>query len=325
VVAFTLVSRDAKDGVAAVPGALDELAGEGVIAVIGPADKDAARAAGERAAALGLPVISLDVGDEDPTASPLVFRVVVPVEQRARALARAAFQQGARDFAVLAPSMTYGARATAAFADEVQKLGGKVIVTVNYSKDATSFVDPVKKIAGVPFDALFVPDTAARLELVAPQLAVANLTVQPLGARKPKRGRGIALLSTAEALTPAFLRGSARYADGALLAPGFYADDAHPRVGPYVKRFRAAFGSDPTYLDAYAFDAALAVATVVTGGAATRAQVAEGLARATVLGVTGDVRFDAGHGRADTGFVYQVVSEAAGPAIRVLGVRVPVK
>jgi ABC-type branched-subunit amino acid transport system substrate-binding protein len=113
------------------------------------------------------------------------------------------------------------------------------------------------------------------------------------------------LLSTAEALAPAFLRGSGRYTVGALFAPGFYPDDQHPRIGPFVQRFRAAYGTDPTYLDAYGFDAGLCVRAAVGAGAQSRAGVAAWLARNVVPGLTGDIRFDE--------------NGAGGQAIRALG------
>jgi ABC-type branched-subunit amino acid transport system substrate-binding protein len=307
--------RDAGESPEQAAHAVDELAQAGAVAFVGPADKDAARAAAERAEAAGLPMISLDVAEvANADASPHVFRLVVPVEARARALARAAVAAGARDFAVLSPDIGYGTRALAAFRDEVDKLGGKVVVTATYAKNATTFIDPVQKIAAVDFDALFIPDTAARLELIAPQLAVANLNAAPPGAKKPRkqRGKSFLLLSTAEALAPSFLSGSARYAAGALLAPGFYPDDTDPRIGAFVRRFRAAFGADPTYLDAYGHDAALCVITALAGGAVGRAGVTEWLGRGTVPGVTGDIRFDTTHQRADDGVLFQVVSDGSG-------------
>ena len=152
---------------------------------------------------------------------------------------------------------------------------------------------------------------------MAPQLAVANLVVQPAGAGKPARGRAILLLATAEALTPKFLRGSGRYSTGALLAPGFYPDDADPRIGPFVARFRAAYGGeDPTYLDAYAWDAALVVRAAVEGGAKDRVAVAAAIAVGVVTGVTGEVRFDSAGARADAGVLFTVVGGTAIRAVR---------
>src|SRR5262249_49543095 len=61
------------------------LAAGGVVGLVGPADKDAADEAARRAEALGVPLVALDVGDVPLAGSPHVFRIVVPVEARARA------------------------------------------------------------------------------------------------------------------------------------------------------------------------------------------------------------------------------------------------
>jgi hypothetical protein len=196
-----------------------------------------------------------------------------------------------------------------------------VIADERYPKDATSFSEPVGRVARRDFGALFIPDTAARLELVAPQLAVADLVVQPPGERKPKRGRPIWLLSTAEALGPRFLRGTGRYTRGALLAPGFYPDENDARIGAYVARFRLAHNDEPTYLDAYAHDAALLVRDAVERGARDRGQVAASLGAlrqgAALPGLTGDVWFDPQtHARGDGGLLYTVAPD--GSAVRVM-------
>lgn len=304
---FVVTVRDAGEASERAGAGVDELAAEGVIAVVGPLDREAAEAAFVRAEAIGMPLVSLDVPQAPATAgAPHVFRVVVSLEARAQSLARHAYGVGARRFAVLAPEIPYGRRAAQAFQDEVRRLGGEVVTEVTYGKDAKAFVEPVKKLAAADFDALFVPDTAARLELIAPQLAVADLKVQAFLDAKPKRGRGVLLLATAEAITPRFLAGTGRYAVGAILAPGFYADASDAILAPYIARFRAAYGEDPTYLDAYAYDAALLIRAVVESGATDRNMVAARLASTTVHGLTGTIRFDPHRQRADAGLLYIV-------------------
>jgi ABC-type branched-subunit amino acid transport system substrate-binding protein len=310
---FEITARDAGDDAAAQR--VDELAVEGAIAIIGPTGAKDAAEASRRATDLGVPIVMLDLS-EDATESPYVFRIIVSADERARALAQAAYARGARKFAMLVPTMPYGAKAAAAFRQEVEKLGGAIVVEVPYDRTATSFVKEVKKLGKQSFDALFVPDQAAKLELIAPQLAVDNLIVQPPGAKKPRRGKAIQLLSTAEGLSPRFLKGSGRYAHGALFAPGFYADEADARIGPFVARYRAAYGDSPSALEAYAYDAALLVRAAIEKGARSRDEVAASLAGFTRplagVGLTGDIAFDATRGRADRGLLYTVEPDGEG-------------
>ncbi|MBI4510543.1 MAG: penicillin-binding protein activator [Deltaproteobacteria bacterium] len=309
---LVVVARDAAPGNGLV-AAVDALDAERPIAVIGPIDKDTCEEAARRAEALALPLVTLDFADSSWVAgSPHVFVIALSVEARAKALAKHAFERGARTFAILTPEIAYGTRASKAFRDEVSRLGGHVVAHVTYAKDATHFVQPVNALAGKAFDALLVPDTADRLELIAPQLAASGFSIQPAATSKAKKGHGILLLATAEALAPKFLRGSGRYTTHAVLAPGFYPDETDPRIGPFVQGYRAAHGEDPTYLAAFAFDAALVVRSAVEKGARDRDSVAAAMAAGTVRGVTGDVRFDAHRQRADLGVLYVVEPDGAG-------------
>jgi branched-chain amino acid transport system substrate-binding protein len=127
------------------------------------------------------------------------------------------------------------------------------------------------------------------------------------------------LLTTAEAITGRFLKGSGRYTNGAILAPGFYPDDSDERTGTYVARFRNVFGEDPTYLDAYAYDAAMLLRQAVERGGEGRDTVAAWLGAVRgVPGLTGDIAFD-GHGnRADRGVLYTVTDKGDGFVVTVL-------
>ena len=320
---YSIETRDVGAPSIAADELVDQLAARAVIAIVGPVDRRSSEDAARRATELGVPLVTLDLAPDANLASPMVFAVALPVEQRARALARHALAQGARRFAILAPDITYGRTATSAFADEIAAGGGQIVGTQTYERKTTSFVAPVSELAKQRFDALFVADTGARLELIAPQLAVYDLIVYPAGTPPPRykrddRNRKVAvkpilLLSTAEGLDPGFLESAGRYAEGAIFAPGFYPDDASEHIGPYVERFREAHQRPPGYLDAYAHDAALLVAAAVNAGARTRTEVAELMSTAEVPALTGRIRFDTSHLRADDGLLFQVTRETPEP------------
>src|SRR5262249_2804100 len=124
---FEVTVEDAGDGKGRAGAAIDQLSAAGVIGAVGPVDKDAADEAARRAEALGLPLVTLDVAETGGPGSPYVFRAVIPVETRARALAAWALAHGARRFAILAPDIPYGARARSAFEKEVVAGGGQVV------------------------------------------------------------------------------------------------------------------------------------------------------------------------------------------------------
>ena len=92
----------------------------------------------------------------------------------------------------------------------------------------------------------------------------------------------------------------------ALLAPGFYPDDADPATKPFIDKFVAAYGHVPGAGEAYAYDAAQ---LVVSGGSSDRSALATAIAKGQLAGVTGTVSFDSDHHRSDAGVVYTVVEE----------------
>lgn len=302
--AMTIEQRAATGGDDA-GAAMDALAAADVIGVVGPIDAAAVDAAAARAEALALPMLSLSPRPEERAAGEWVFHVMHSAEARARALARKAFDAGVTTFAVLAPDSGYGRAVTAAFTAEVTALGGKIVESDTYAADTKSFASAASKL-GKGWDALLVPDQADKLELVAPALATAGLTVRALGA-KAGTGRSIVLLSTAEGVAADFAIDAGRHCVGALLAPGFYPDTDDEAIGAFVRDYQRAFGGVPTAVEAYAFDAAQ---LVQRSGAAGRGDLRRKLSAVSQVGLTGTIRF-AGSRRVDDGVMYEVVKVPA--------------
>ncbi len=304
---FRVTVHDTASGTGGAAAAVDAALAEGAIAIVGPLSGPTVDAASVRASEVGVPLVTLNPRPEARTAgaSEYIFHVVHSAEARAQALARYASEHGVRDFAILAPQSGYGRTVGAAFRQEVERLGGQVVVEERYPEAQTSFGEHVKRLSK-PWQAVFVPDQAARLELIAPALAAGNLVAQPIDAAAPAHGRKILLLSTAEFLAPRYTRSAGRYSAGAVLAPGFYPDRNDAQVRAFVDRYEQAFGKSPTAIDAYTYDAALALRRAIEGGARTRVELAAAMAAGSVAGVTGTVRFDGLRRRGDDGLLFLV-------------------
>jgi len=283
---------------------IDREAAIGILAH--PGDSKCADAASAQAAEAGVPILGID----DKCAGGTTFQILHSTEARATELARRALTLGARSFAVLTPDSTAGNRLGDAFRAAVLAGGGEVTVNASYIAGATSFGSAIAPLRKARFDAVFVPDTSDRLELLAPALAAADLWAQPWGAtRSPNaktKARPVLLLSTASFLSQKLLRNAGRYVQGALLAPGFYAAEDDTRSGPFVRAHRDSFGKDPGVTEAYAHDGVRILRLAIERGARTRAETLSLLGTATFAGVTGDVRFGPDHGRADPPLVYVV-------------------
>jgi ABC-type branched-subunit amino acid transport system substrate-binding protein len=312
---FKLVVRDA----AATPdrsthgggasGALAELAREEkAIAAVSTPD---ARAV-ELAKGDGLPLLLLD--ERATGAGSSAFAVLHSSEARAAALARAALGLGARRFAILGPDNAAGKRLAAAYRAAVVAGGGTVTGHVTYQPTATSFSAEVATLRRLPFDAVFIPDDASRLELIAPALAVADLWPRSPrqfvnGARESTvsiTGRREALLlSTAIGLSGKFVHNVERYIQGALFCPGFYPSE-DMRSASFVTRFHETYGAQPSATDAYGYDAVSVLKGAVERGARTRADVLRILTSQSFEGLTGDIRFGPDHSRIDSPLIYVV-------------------
>jgi len=278
--------------------------------MIGTAERKTAAAAVSQAAQEGLPLLTLD--DQIPGAATTAFQLVHAPEARVAELARRALKLGARDVAILGPDSAYGKRLREAFRREIVAGGGRITGEGTYVAGATSFVAAVAAIKKTPPQAVFVADAADRLELIAPALAVADLWPQPWGKTRPPpepgkpRVRNILLLSTANDLSPRLLQNAGRYVQGALLSPGFFADDQDPRGRAFVEAYRAAYGQDPRATEAYAYDGIALLRSVTAHGARTRADVLRALSGGTFEGLTGNLQFGADHARVDAPLIYVV-------------------
>jgi branched-chain amino acid transport system substrate-binding protein len=318
---YHLVVRDAaapaeRAGSAGVGAAAWSLAREdSVIGLLGAPDPRGI----ELATRDGVPFLLLD--EHVPGARTTAFQLIHSPESRAIALAQRALALGARRFVVLGPDSASGKRLAGAFKNALAAGGGTLVAHITYVAGATSFSAQVNELRRIAFDALFVPDEAARLELVAPALAAGGIwprrprlqvasssPTAPIASR-----REVLLLSTALSLSERLLRNAERYVQGAMLCPGYYpTEDA--RSGNFVSRFREVYGTNPTAADAYGYDGVSILRGAVERGARTRADVLRLVGSGRFEGMTGDIRFGPDHGRVDLPLVYFV----DGDSIRLL-------
>jgi branched-chain amino acid transport system substrate-binding protein len=259
-------------------------------------------------------------------------------EARASALAGRALKLGVKRFAIIGPDSTVGRRLREAFRKAVVAGGGQVVAEASYVAGATSFSAAVAGLKKGAPEAVFVPDTAERLELLAPALAVADLWPQPWNKARPAaagaRGaaaaggggggggdraniRPVLLLSTASELGPRLVQAAGRYVQGALLCPGFYGAESDPRSRAFVEAYRAAYNQYPHAAEAYAYDAVSLFRAVTERGARTRSDVVKALSAAgggvVLQGLTGDLAFGPDHARVDPPLVYMVEGDEIRP------------
>ncbi|MES1205203.1 MAG: penicillin-binding protein activator, partial [Pseudomonadota bacterium] len=292
-----LVRDTATEAERAARGVAELTRAEAAIGIVGAtsAKTGAGAAAISQATEDGIAMLALD--DTAPGALTTAFQIVPAPEARAAALARQALKLGVRKFGLLGPDSSVGKRLRDAFRKAVIDGGGTIAAESTYVAGATSFTTGIAPLRKAGIEAIFVPDNAERLALIAPALAVADLWPQPWNkprapvAAPPAKGqkaggqaggssaapRPVLLLSTANELSGKLVETVGRYVQGALLCPGFFAGDGDPRARAFVDAYRAAYGQEPHATEAYAYDAVSTLRAVTQRGARTRPEVVKAL------------------------------------------------
>jgi len=250
----------------------EELAANpGVLAIVGPVGASACEAASAVAESHGIPLLTLTSRHGIETSSSFVFRMrVSPVEQSRYMAEIAVGELGLRRFAVVYPDDDFGRSTMRAFVDGVVGSGvGRVTAIESYEVDTTEFNDALELVVNrnyrelrtgrrgrpstrsrllssryeIDFDAVFLPDYAEQVGLMAPFL---DFWEVPLGGRMQLLG----LSSWAGRLSKAgsLLRGAifTQVFDGAM-----YDDD----VRDFIARFRESYEREPSEAEAQAYDA----------------------------------------------------------------------
>ncbi len=298
---FTLIVKDAQDGPETASRELQSLGKEnGVLATVGLLSKQVLEGVSTDVSQLGIPLLTM-TQKEDSAPNPYIFHMFLDKEMMIAPLVRHCRERlGYNNFAVLYPKTRYGESMRSAFEKVVKERGGNLAASASYdanaSKDATLFKDSIQKLitAGqqsspglspntVPFDALFIPDDAQTVALIAPQLPYYNLV-------------GVTLLGTnLWAESPPINEVGGVYVEKALFSTPFYAQNPAPNVQKFVEKFRNTYQTTPSYLEAQAYDALKVLLTA--RGRTTRSQEMRSAFMQNLLqtknydGVTGTVSF----------------------------------
>jgi ABC-type branched-subunit amino acid transport system substrate-binding protein len=154
------------------------------------------------------------------------------------------------------------------------------------------------------FDAIFIPDFASNVRLIAPALAVEDVvtqTCQPEEVERIKKTTGRTDLAPVQLLgangwnDPSLFDmspgGPGRHVRCAVLVDGFYASSGRPETKRFVEAYGKKYpGQTPTILEASAHDAARMGRQLIEARPATRAALRDGLAQLRAFhGATGDI------------------------------------
>jgi len=334
-----VVAQDTRGEPEGAADAVAKLAAEGALAIVGGVTNAEALRAAAAAQQAGVPFLSLSKVDGIADGRPYVFRLMLTATAQAQALADLAIQRrGLRRVVVLYPEIPYGTELRTAFGAEVEARGGTITRAVGYEGDRANFAPMVKELVGrtqveqradwrevqkaivqsitdpyrlekarkelppiIEFDAVFVPDFARSVTLLAPTLAVEDVVtacdpyeIERIQKVSPWTVKPVLLLGGNGWDDPAVIEKAGKYVECAIFVDGFFVGSERIETKRFVLAFQQAHARMPSILEASAYDAASMVAAAVGRGVSGRKEMRDALAtQAPFPGATGDVVFDA--------------------------------
>jgi ABC-type branched-subunit amino acid transport system substrate-binding protein len=281
------------------------VAEDGVMAIVGPITGGAAQSAAVRAQQERVPLLTLSPREGLPEIGDEIFRNSLTPGLQIEALARYAVEErGLVSFGILHPDNRLGREMTDLFTAAVNRRGGSIFAVASYPENATDFGrqirillksppepsglgetmpggGPSPKLPGGTFDALFIPDYADQIGLIAPQLPYYGL-------------EGMSLLGINGWNSPELLRVAGSSIEGAVFVDGFFVHSPYPFVRSFVDRYFEQFGEEPTILEAQGYDVAgILLGILQNPRVVTREDVRQALSRLrNYPGVTGATSFN---------------------------------
>ncbi len=270
-----------------------------IIAVSGAAEADEAASEAQKRK---VPLILIASKEGVTQAGEYVFQHFLTPTQQTEALTRYAMDTlNVAIFSILYPQDAYGEEMLRLFQSETQKVGGKVIRSIPYSKTQTDFTEQILKLTGnktgkpekvyatteearsklpLDFEALYIPDSAFRIKMITSQLAFYNV-------------KGMKLLGTSLWHSTDLLKKGSEYLDGAFFADSFFVNGFLPETNDFVDRYYSTYSREPGNLEALSYDTMELVLSILESqNIQTRAEFIKSLLAVTGFrGATGSISF----------------------------------
>ena len=218
--------------------------------------------------------------------NPWTFRIMPNEVMQGINLADNAYKRlNARTAVLLFENTNAGIGNAQVFKDTFTKSGGKVLAEIGFGRDVNDFTAIATRVAG-----LGNVDVIPTYTLEGQGLKITEALMQ---AGIVKGGGGKAIQLGTIWLPFGFEQKAGKAAIGYIRIVQFDPTDQRPLVRDFVSGFKAKFNSDPTHLNAHAYDQIMLIADVVKRGGKDARSIRDGLAATQDFsGVTGTVAFD---------------------------------
>jgi len=218
--------------------------------------------------------------------NPWTFRIMPNEVMQGVDIATNAYKRlNARTAVLLHENTNAGIGNAQVFADTFTKLGGKVLADIGFGRDVNDFTAIATRIAGMG-----QADVIPTYTLEGQGLKITQALMQ---AGVVKGGGGNSIQLGTIWLPFGFEQKAGKAALGYIRIVQFDPTDQRSQVHDFVQAFKAKFNSEPTHLNAHAYDQILLIADVVKRGGMDAQSIRDLLAQTkNFSGVTGSVEFD---------------------------------
>jgi ABC-type branched-subunit amino acid transport system substrate-binding protein len=222
----------------------------------------------------GIPIIILSQKPDIPELGDYVFRVFLTPHMQMDTLVPYVINElGIKRFAVLYPEEAYGNIFLEIFRETVLDHGGSLVAVESYRPEQTDFAAQIKNFSKrrapsqeavsiskkhsinrekrhqkcevfLDFDAIFIPDSADKIALIAPQLAFYDID-------------NVLLMGTNLWHSDKLIHLAQNYVQEAILTDAFYAKDSKKNIAKFITDFKGINGESPGLIEALAYDTAM--------------------------------------------------------------------
>ncbi|SDT97699.1 penicillin-binding protein activator [Desulfobacula phenolica] len=250
--------------------AVKKLEKEKVSCIIGPMVNVGSAAAESNKR--GIPMIIMSQKSGVTQAGKYVLRnFMTPAMQIRAGISYFVEEYGFTRFSILYPNEKYGISFKDSFSDIVSHYNAKLVSMVSFEPSQTDFFHQINQFikgyqkidengeyvdmnddetkeknriyrAKIDFDVLFIPDTAAKISMIAPQLKYHGIDVALMGTNLWNSKK---LLKTKD------------YVQAAVFPDGFYLGSESKRVTSFVSSYFEVTGNFPGYTESIAYDTAM--------------------------------------------------------------------
>ena len=270
---WKIIARDSRGLPDDTKAAIEHLANiDNVMAIIAVSGTAEALDAAREAERLEVPLILITSREGVSLASEYVFQHFLTPTQQVRAVVNYALNNlNSAIFSALYPDDDYGEEMMKIFREEVARVGGRLERAIPYAKNKTDFTDEINKLTGnqviaarikaakktdpkkkifIDFEALFIPDSYRRIQMISAQLAFYDV-------------RNINLLGTSLWNSPYLLTRGAEYLEDAVFADSFFPHTFYRETNDFNDIYYTAFSRDPENIEALAYDTAAIIFNII--------------------------------------------------------------